>query len=232
MSFAVSSERWKLLRRRSVWAPTWRGWLLLLIPSVALLIFGFRNLYAFLAVNDPLPDGILVVEGWSPDYALQAAMLEARRNPRYRLYVVGGPIEEGVPLSEYKTYAELGAAILLRMGMSQDEVQAVPSERVRKDRTYEEAVALRQWLHDHGIIPKDINLISVGPHARRSRLLFGEAFGGDTQVGITAIQDRDYDPKHWWRSSQGVRAVIGEAIAYGYARFLFFPPRHAPYHLR
>jgi UDP-N-acetyl-D-mannosaminuronate dehydrogenase len=33
----------------------------------------------------------------------------------------------------------------------------------------------------------------------------------------------DYDSKHWWRYSDGVREGIGESIAYIYARFFFYP---------
>jgi len=200
-----------------------RGVLLLLILFACLLIFGFRNIQAFLAVNDPAPEGILVVEGWSPDYALETAKLEEQGNPYHLLYVVGGPLEQGAPLSQYPTYADLGAAILLRMGMSQDTVQAVPSGYVYKDRTYAEAVALSIWLRQHGLSPKEINLISLGAHARRSRLLFEKAFGKSTRVGIIAVEDRNYDPAHWWKTSEGVRSVISETIAYGYARFLFSP---------
>jgi hypothetical protein len=200
-----------------------RGALLLLILFASLLIFGFRNIQAFLAVNDPTPEGILVVEGWSPDYALETAKLEEQGNPHHLLYVVGGPLEQGAPLSQYPTYADLGAAILLRMGMSQDTVQAVPSGYVYKDRTYAEAVALSNWLRQHGAIPKEINLISLGAHARRSRLLFEKAFGKSTRVGIIAVEDRNYDPAHWWKTSEGVRSVISETIAYGYARLLFSP---------
>jgi uncharacterized SAM-binding protein YcdF (DUF218 family) len=225
MSFTVSPGYWGLLRRRSCLLPTLRGWLLLLIPSTVLLILGFRNMNAFLAVNDPAPDGVLVVEGWSPDYALETALSEVKRNPRHKLYVVGGPLDQGAPFSEYKTYAELGTAILLRMGMSNDTVQAVPTAYVHKDRTYAAAVALQDWLRQHDAMPGEINLISVGAHARRSRLLFEKAFGGGTRVGIIAVTDRNYDPNHWWQSSQGVRSVVDEMIAYGYARFLFFPSR-------
>ena len=219
----ASSSYWGLLRRRSCWLPTVRGVLLLLILFAFLLIFGFRNIQAFLAVNDPAPEGILVVEGWSPDYALETAKLEEQGNPYHLLYVVGGPLEQGAPLSQYPTYADLGAAILLRMGMSQDTVQAVPSGYVYKDRTYAEAVALSIWLRQHGLSPKEINLISLGAHARRSRLLFEKAFGKSTRVGIIAVEDRNYDPAHWWKTSEGVRSVISETIAYGYARFLFSP---------
>lgn len=225
MSFMVSSPYWGLLRRRSCLLPTLRGWLLLLILFAVPVVFGFRNADAFLAVNDPVPDGVLVVEGWSPDYALEIAKQETQRNPYHKLYVIGGPLEQGAPLSEYKTFAELGAATLLRMGMNNDTVQAVPAAYVRKDRTYAAAVALRDWLRQHGGVPKAINLISVGVHARRSRLLFEKAFGSGTRVGIIAVEDRSYNPRHWWKSSQGVRSVLDETIAYGYTRFLFSPPK-------
>ena len=201
--------------------PTLRGWLLLLILFGTVLIFGFRNANTFLAVNDPMPDGVLVVEGWSPDYAMETAMSEVKRNPYHKLYVVGGPLEQGAPLSEYKTFAELGAAILRQMGMSSNTVQAVPAPYVRRDRTYAAAIALRNWFRQRGDVPGAINLISMGAHARRSRLMFEKAFGSGTRVGVMDIEDRDYDPRHWWKSSQGVRSVLDEMIAYGYARFLF-----------
>jgi hypothetical protein len=223
MSSTVSPPFWGLLRRRTCWWPTLRGWLLLLVLFGPLLVFGFRNADAFLAVNDPLPDGVLVVEGWSPDYALEIARTEAQRNPNHNLYVIGGPLEHGAPLSEYKTFAELGAATLRQMGMSNDTVQAVPAPSVRKDRTYAAAVALRNWFRQHGGVPKAINLISLGAHARRSRLMFETAFGSGSRVGIMDVADRDYDSRHWWKSSAGVRSVLDEMIAYGYARFLFFP---------
>ena len=101
-------------------------------------------------------------------------------------------------------------------------VQAVPSPQVYKDRTYTSALALRNWFVAHGGIPNKINLISVGPHARRSRMLFQRVFGDTALVGITALADPNYDAKHWWHTSQGVRTVTDETIAYCYAKFLFF----------
>ena len=214
---------WGLLRRRECLHPTWRGWLLLLLAGLLLATGAVRKAQSFLAVTDPVAGGALVVEGWAPDYALEEAVTEFRRHHYTRLYVVGVPLERGAPLSEYKTYAELGAATLLKLGLDRDNVQAVPTPAVRQDRTYASALALKQWLQQHNAVPAELNLISLGPHARRSRLLFQEAFGRDARVGIIALDDRDYDPAHWWKSSQGVRTVTDELIAYGYARLLFHP---------
>ena len=55
------------------------------------------------------------------------------------------------------------------------------------------------------------------------RLLFQKALGDGIKVGIIAVPNPDYDPKYWWRYSDGVREVIGESIAYIYARLFFWP---------
>jgi hypothetical protein len=215
---------WGLVSRRQCLIPTWRGWLGLGLGLVFLGLVGFHKVTPFLAVTDPLPSAVLVVEGWGPDYAFEAAVAEFRTNHYQKLYVTGGPMEQGGPLSEYKTYAELGAAILLKLGLGREVVQPVSAPRVQRDRTYASAVALKDWWRDHQTSPTKINLITVGPHARRSRLLFEKGLGKDVGVGVISIPDQDFDPAHWWRSSSGVRTIIGEALAYGYARCLFHEP--------
>ena len=42
-----------------------------------------------------------------------------------------------------------------------------------------------------------------------------------TKVGIISVPNPDYDAKHWWRYSEGVKDVISEGAAYLYAKFLF-----------
>jgi len=69
----------------------------------------------------------------------------------------------------------------------------------------------------------NINVLTEGAHARRTRLLYQKAFGRNVTVGIIAVSNPDYDPKQWWRYSDGVREVTGERIAYIYAKFFFFP---------
>jgi len=141
-------------------------------------------------------------------------------------YVEVAPQEENSTLifqSEYTNYACLGAATLIKLGLSTNEVQAVPTGLTRRDRTYASALSLKRWWRDHDMAPTKVNLITGGPHARRSRLLFEKALGKDITVGVIAIGAMDYDDQHWWHYSQGVRVIIGEALAYGYARFLFYP---------
>ena len=98
----------------------------------------------------------------------------------------------------------------------------VPSRVVSRDRTYGSAVALRDWFLANDVHVGRINVVTEAPHARRTQLLFQRAFGNQIQVGVIGIQNPDYDPRHWWRYSEGVRDVVGEAVALVYAEFFFY----------
>jgi hypothetical protein len=217
-----------LLQRRECMLPTWRGWLLILLIGLGSAFVTATEIHPFLSSNvhtsNAMPGAVLVVEGWLPDYALDLAISEFKANKYSKLYVTGGPLEQGAPLSEFKSHAELGAAILVRKGLSSSTVQAVPASRIGRDRTYNSAVALKNWLRTQGISPTSYHIMSLGVHARRTRLLFEKALGKETPVDITAVEDAGYDPAHWWRTSDGVRTVMSEAISYVYARLFFSPP--------
>jgi hypothetical protein len=210
-----------LLRRRSVFVPTWRCWVLLLVLIAGLagtILFG---VHPFLAVTDPRPGGFLVLEGWASDYVVAKAAAEYDRGGYQGFYVTGGPIEKGAPLVEYKDVANLGAATVraTRPDLA-NVVVAVPAPAVRDDRTYASAVALREWLRANGKpSPARVNLVSFGTHARRSRYYFQKAFGDRVDVGVIAVQDESYDPNRWWTTSYGFRVVTGEMIAYTYSLF-------------
>ena len=170
---------------------------------------------------------MLVVEGWVPDYVIGEAVAEFRRHPYQALIASGGPIDKGAPFSEFGTYAEFGAATAVKLGFDPGKVHAAPSPETRQDRTYISAVSVREWLRQRGPIPARINVVSLGPHARRTRLLYKAAFAGIADIGVIPVEDRGYDGRRWWTSSPGFRSVTGELIAYGYARLLFRAPKAA-----
>lgn len=218
---ATERRRFRLWRRRSCPVPTWQGSLLAFLLFAVLTVTTVPKFHQFLALNRPLERGILVVEGWLPDYAMEQA-LEHYRTGRYTaVYVTGGPLEYGGPLSEYRTYAEAGAAILTKLGVDTNRLFAVPAPKVRQDRTYASALELKRWLASHHTEVHDITVLTQALHARRSCLLFAKAFGPGVQVGSIAIDAESYDSDKWWKSSQGVRGVISETLAYIYARVFF-----------
>jgi hypothetical protein len=191
-----------------------------MIGLVSLAAF-LRLIYPFLAVHDPASAEVLVVEGWAADSALQAAAREFAQGGYEQVYVTGGPIAWGAPLSEYKTYAALGAAVLEHFGVPADRLQAVPAPRVKRDRTYASALALNDWLASHQQSPKALNVVTIGPHARRSRLLYERAFPDGCRIGVIPVEPEEFEPRRWWAYSAGVRSVLGETVAYVYARCVF-----------
>ncbi len=217
-----------LLRRRQCIVPTWRGWLLLLLVAGIAGTFIVRNLYGFLAVNEPLPGDILVIEGWSPDYVIEGAAEDFRKSQYKRICLTGGPIDFGNAMREHKTYAEYAKALCLKLGLPAEALHAIPAPPVEKDRSYASALALRQWLHEHAATDAKINIAGNGAHSRRTRLIYEKALGPGVRIGISNEPERTFDPKRWWTSSQGFRIVMDETIAYTYARFIFSPKAPQP----
>ena len=212
-----------LLVRRECWALSRKAKLLLL--GLALLGgFGLvRCAYPVLTVNDRVDSDILVVEGWLPLYGLKEAALMMRTGACHQIFTSGCPASDELGGGGDVTYADWAASRLGRLGLTAATVTSVPCRNQKRDRTYSSALAVKAWFDGHGLKVKSFNLLTLGPHARRSRLLFQKAFGPEVQVGVIAVEQQDYNPARWWRTSEGVREVVGEALAYGYARLLFYP---------
>jgi hypothetical protein len=203
---------------------SWRGWLLVTSTGLVAACFAFLNIHPFLAVTNRVNTNVLVVEGWIQRYAICGGAEEFKTGSYQRIFTTGGPVEgNGGYINDYNTSASVGAAILTKFGVRDDLVQMVPSRVIARERTYSSAVALRDWFRDHNLAIHSFNVLTEDCHARRTQLLYQEAFGKNVTVGIIAVSNPDYNPKDWWRYSDGVREVIGESIAYIYARFFFFP---------
>ena len=213
-----------ILVQKERWGLSWRGRgvLLAFIALVVWLIF--LEIYPFLAVTHREDAKVLVVEGWVRQFAIKGAVAEFKTGRYDRVFVTGGPVVGSGGYSyDYNTEASIGADLLKTAGIPNDAVQMVPSRVWNRNRTYYSAVALRDWLNKHNVQVSSMNVLTEEAHARRTWLLFQEAFGKNVRVGIISIPNPDFDTKHWWRYSDGVRDVTDEAIAYLYAKLLFWP---------
>ena len=224
-----SRALWGLLDRKERWSLSWRGRLIL---ASALLLVGaliFKGVYPFLATTHRVNASILVVEGWIHEFAIRAAVKEFQSNQYQRVFTTGGPVVgSGGYINDFNTSASVGADLLKRNGLADGSVQVVSSRVMDRDRTYGSAVALRNWFRDHNMAVSGIDVVTEDLHARRTRLLFQKALGDKLTVGVIAIANPDYDAKHWWSYSEGVKQVVSEATAYIYTRFLFYPSEAPP----
>lgn len=203
--------------------PTWlaRG---LVAAALLVALIGFMaNLYPFLAPEGEPHSGLLVVEGWIHDFALDEAVTMYRKGDYSKIVCTGVPIETGSYIQDYKSYPEMTAARLEKMGINPKEIVLAVADYEKKDRTYLAAVALREAFITYNIQETNLHLITTGPHGRRSRMLFQKALGRDYHIGITSLDEYTYDGSDWYTCSEGVRSVLGEFIAYTYAKLFFHP---------
>lgn len=217
-SLGATLENWKLLRSRTGRVPTLRGWALMLAIGLSLAVGFIFTLNRFLSVTERVAADVVVVEGWIPDFAVRAGLEEFRRGQYREILTTGGPLEVGEFLAEYDTHAKIARATLEKMGAPLGALHAVSAPKVKRDRTYVSAVALREWWSQHESGPLAFNVVTTSAHARRTRLLFEKAFGPEARIGIIAVPDERFDDARWWASSQGFRTVSDELIGYLYAR--------------
>ena len=166
----------------------------------------------------------MVIEGWIGDEPLEQAVEIYKKGSYSKIVCTGIPFEVGSYLLSFHSYAEMTAERLRHLGVSNDELIVLTAPACHRDRTWNSALMLRDYLQTHpSCTETNLHLITVGPHGRRSWLLFRQALGSSYQMGITSLPDPAYSPKRWYTCSRGVRAVTDELIAYFYARFLFHP---------
>ena len=211
-----SSRKFHFIERKEKWVLTRWGKLCTTIIIVVLFFLFLRGIHPFLSINSIIPGEIQIVEGWVPDYALDEIVKEFKTSGSNWLLTTGGPIEQGSFLTSYKSYAELSRATLLTLGLPAEKVIALPAPFVLKDRTYTSAAACKTWIeHSHPEITQ-FTIYTMGPHARRTQLLYRKAFGSNYMIGVRALEPNSYDSTSWWQTSAGVRTVLSETIAYLY----------------
>jgi len=212
-----------MLIRKECWTLSLTAKLIILVIIIGAAWGGIRFVHRFLAVTSRTNGEFLVVEAWIPRYSLEQAVTVYKTGEYRKMITSGCSRLDDLDGRPTRSPAEAAAIELERYGMNPGSVAAVPCRVERKDRTYSTALAVKAWFEQSGIPVTSIDVVTLGPHARRSRLLFQKAFGNKVKVGVIAIEDRSYDPAHWWQTSEGVREVIGEGIAYIYARIFFHP---------
>ena len=217
-----------LLTRSERWHLSARAWLLLIAVIILSAVLVRLTAYPFLALNRPVSADVLVVEGWVHDFAIAGAVAEFRNGGYRTVFTTGGPVVgAGGYINDFNTYASVAAERLIAAGIPRDLVHIAPLRDGGRDRTYHSAVVLKQRLRDVSPPVTALNVVTENVHARRTLLLFKKALEPEINVGVIALGNPDYDPKCWWQYSEGVRDVIGESLAYVYAK-LFFSPKSAP----
>jgi hypothetical protein len=191
----------------------------------AFLVCGVISVHNFLAVNQPVDHGILVVEGWVPAHTLAGAM-DVLNSRKYRqILVVGGPIQnenENDNPNHVASYDQLGTERLKTLGIDTNKLVPVNTAAVRFGRTYTSATAVQHWLDTTKASDCCIDVLTAGPHARKSWVIFRSALGDHYRVGIIAGPEVSYDPRFWFVSTKGIWIVTRNLAGYAYSKSWVF----------
>jgi hypothetical protein len=212
-----------LVTRKSCWTLSLRGWVVLFLIGMAALSAIVFGIHPFLAVTRTVDAEYLVIEGWIQPYAIKEGVAEFHAHSYRKIFTTGGPVPSLREVSDEEgyTYAHLAAGRLKQQKFPKELIEIAPAEEADRDRTFTSAVALRRKLEEKAIAVKALNVVTVGAHARRTRLLYEKAFGNDVKIGVISVRNREYNAEHWWKYSEGIREVFSEGVAYLYVRFLF-----------
>jgi hypothetical protein len=206
------------------------GWAVILACGIGASIALAMAANAWLAPNAPVVGAngsgarLLIVEGWLDEPDLDQAIAAFRRGRYERIVTTGGPIDSWRDWHPWRTFADRAAIYLKAHGLADVRIDAVPTPASAQDRTFLSAVVVREWAREAEVTLDTVDLFSAGVHARRSQWLFQMAFGPAVTVGVLSSQPLDVDARHWWRSSAGTKAVMGETLSLAWTACCFWPP--------
>lgn len=204
----------RLFRRRTIRWPTWVGWLCLLPLLGALPAWWWFSGESFLSLTTREPAEVLVVEGWIGRTGVAAAKAEFETGGYRWLVATGGTTREGGWVEDGWSFAVAAEEELLRLGVPREAVVIAPAGQVESQRTYRSAMATREALAARGIRPRAVNILTEGPHGRRSRLVFARVLGRGTRVGVVSWQPPEDRHGHWWQSSERAKDLVTETTGY------------------
>lgn len=203
----------RFFRPRTVWWPTWLGWLALAVAlALPAGMWAFRG-ERFLARHAPETAEVLIVEGWIGLDGMAEVRREFVRGGYAYIVTAGGPTGHRWTRSKYN-YALSAADVLLGWGLPADKVIAAPDEGREEQRTYGAALAVRAKLEERGLQPTAVNVLTLGAHTRRSHLVYRKVLGDRMRVGSVAWWPEHYNREPWWRSSERAADMLKETVGY------------------
>ena len=175
-----------------------------------------KGIYLVLAPTHRTEANILVVEGWLPEYALEAAIEEFQKGAYTHLITSGGPLWEGHHAAQFGSYADLAAQVLRSLNFPTNHLISVPGKKVWKHRTFHSADAVRQFLNQSSMKVQGINVLTLGAHGRRTKIIYDSVMEAYRPLGIISFPSAEYDQAQWWKTSEGTKHVLTETLAASY----------------
>lgn len=208
-----------LFQRKTVWWPTGLGWCCLLVPPGFLLASWVFLGETFLASTNRVEADTLVVEGWIGRESLPFVKEEFERGDYKQLVVTGGLTGHSWSQDRWSV-TEIARKELVRLGFPTNKLVLAPCPDVENQRTYESAVAAKRLMDTQSLHPKAINVISRGPHVRRTYLVYRKVFGPSVKIGAISWNPYAGHGNAWWRNSVRSKELLDETFGFAYEALL------------
>jgi len=111
--------------------------------------------------------------------------------------------------NNFNSSAESARNRLLSLGLDSASVKAVPAKKARINRTLTSALAFRDWLKTTNMQIEGINIISLGPHARRTWMTFNKILNEKYKIGIISLPDIKYNNSRTNKILMTIRQTLG-----------------------
>jgi hypothetical protein len=207
----------KLFKPKTIWLPTWQGWILLCLLLAGFLVTIFSNIHRFLAVTNRVAGAdILVMEAWVPEVVVQAAVKEFKEGG-YQLLLISDLREHDDRDGRSQDVRKLSVINrIISLGIPRDRIIECFGPATYDHRSAAMAIAVRDALQQGGITSKGLNVIAPAAHARKTWLVYQRVLVSETQTGCVAVPTEDYDSARWWRTTTGAKWVITNGISWLY----------------
>jgi hypothetical protein len=109
------------------------------------------------------------------------------------------------------TTAQLARSRLIRLGIDSTRIIAVPARKARINRTLTSALAFRDWISEYseGSSIKGINIVTLGPHAKRTWMTYNKILNEKYSIGIISLPDTDKLISGQKKTLNTLREVLG-----------------------
>jgi DUF218 domain len=217
--FLKWSLRLRFFRRCTILCPTWMGSFCIGVILFILVAAWFTYGESYLAVTDRSGADILVVEGWIGREGIRAAVDEFECGG-YRFIIASGGLTSGRWEDEPASYATMAAQEMMRLGIPEERIVVARSANTESHRTFESAVAVWRTLQEARINAMALNVFTLGPHARRSALVFSKVNSPALKIGVIGWVPAKDKREPWWQSSDRSRELLDETVGYLYELLL------------
>ncbi len=120
----------------------------------------------------------------------------------------------------YSSQAYSAKAELVRLGINENKIIAVPAPKVNIYRTMNNARAFLNWQIKNKSDIYSFNVLSEGIHSRRSWIIYKNLFGKAYKIGVIAGNKQDVYESYRWNLAYNIKHLTKELVGNIYFRFI------------